>query len=69
MAPAGTPKPIIDKLNEEINKVISKPEVQASWNKRGAVSMVKSPAEFEQFLRADIQKWARIVQISGLKPQ
>jgi len=69
MAPAGTPKPIIDKLNEEINKVISKPEVQASWNRRGAVSMVKSPAEFEQFLRADIQKWARIVQISGLKPQ
>lgn len=69
MAPAGTPKPIIDKLNEEINKVISKPGVQASWNRRGAVSMVKSPAEFEQFLRADIQKWARIVQISGLKPQ
>jgi len=69
MAPAGTPEPIIDKLNEEINKVINKPDVQANWAKRGAVAMVKTPAEFAQFLRADIQKWARIIQISGAKPQ
>jgi tripartite-type tricarboxylate transporter receptor subunit TctC len=69
MAPAGTPKPVIDKLNAEINKVINKPEVQANWAKRGAVAMVKTPAEFDQFLRADIQKWARIIQLSGLKPQ
>ncbi|HXF87706.1 MAG TPA: tripartite tricarboxylate transporter substrate binding protein [Xanthobacteraceae bacterium] len=69
MAPAGTPKPVIDKLNAEINKVINKPDVQANWTKRGAVAMVKTPAEFEQFLRADIQKWARIIQVSGAKPQ
>jgi len=67
MAPAGTPKPVIDKLNAEINKVISKPEVAQAWAKRGAVAMVKTPAEFDTYLRADIEKWARIVRISGAK--
>src|SRR4029077_7208590 len=38
MAPTGTPKPIIDKLNAEINKVIAKPEVAAAWGKQGAVA-------------------------------
>jgi tripartite-type tricarboxylate transporter receptor subunit TctC len=69
MAPAGTPKPVVDKLNAEINKVINKPQVQAAWAKRGAVPMVKTPAEFGTYLRADIEKWARIVKISGAKAQ
>jgi tripartite-type tricarboxylate transporter receptor subunit TctC len=67
MAPAGTPKPIIDKLNAEINKAINKPEVVQAWAKQGAVAMVKTPAAFDSYLRADIEKWARIVKISGAK--
>ncbi len=67
MAPAGTPKPIVDKLNAEINKVLNKPEVTQAWSKQGAVALVKTPAEFDSYLRADIEKWARIVQISGAK--
>jgi tripartite-type tricarboxylate transporter receptor subunit TctC len=67
MAPAGTPKPIIDKLNAEINKAINKPEVTQAWAKQGAVPLVKTPAEFDSYLRGDIEKWARIVKISGAK--
>ena len=40
MAPAGTPKPIVDKLNAEINKAINRPEVKAAWDKQGAVPLV-----------------------------
>ncbi len=67
MAPAGTPKPVIAKLNAEINKIINLPDVKAVWEKQGAVPMVKSPEEFEKYLRADIEKWAKVVQLSGAK--
>jgi len=67
MAPAGTPKPIVDKLNAEINKVIARPDVKELWSKQGAVPMVMSPADFEKFLRADIEKWANVVKLSGAK--
>ncbi|HEX2654038.1 MAG TPA: tripartite tricarboxylate transporter substrate binding protein [Xanthobacteraceae bacterium] len=65
MAPKGTPKPIVDRLNTEINKVISRPDVKEFWAKQGAEPMVMSTAEFEAFLRRDIKKWAEVVRISG----
>src|SRR5437660_784402 len=61
MAPAGTPKAIVDKLNAEINKAITRSDVKEAWNKQGAVPLVMSPAEFEKYLRADIEKWADVV--------
>jgi tripartite-type tricarboxylate transporter receptor subunit TctC len=67
MAPVGTPKAIVDKLNAEINKVISKPEVAQAWAKQGAVALVKTPAEFDSYLRGDIEKWAKVVKLSGAK--
>lgn len=69
MAPAGTPKAIVDKLNAEINKVISKPEVTQAWAKQGAVALVKTPAEFDTYLRGDIEKWAKVVKLSGAKAE
>jgi tripartite-type tricarboxylate transporter receptor subunit TctC len=67
MAPAGTPKPVVDKLNAEINKVIARPEVKDAWAKQGAVPMAMSVAEFEKYLHADIEKWAKVVQAAGIK--
>jgi tripartite-type tricarboxylate transporter receptor subunit TctC len=67
MAPAGTPKPIVDKLNAEIGKIISRPDLQKMWAGQGAVAMLMSPAEFDKYLRADIEKWAHVVQVSGAK--
>jgi tripartite-type tricarboxylate transporter receptor subunit TctC len=69
MAPAGTPQPIVDKLNAEIAKVISRADVKASWDKQGAVPMVMSPAEFDALLRKDIEKWAGVVKAAGIKAQ
>jgi tripartite-type tricarboxylate transporter receptor subunit TctC len=67
MAPAGTPQPIVDKLNAEIAKVINRADVKENWAKQGAVPLMMSPAEFDKYLRADIEKWAKVVQKSGIK--
>jgi tripartite-type tricarboxylate transporter receptor subunit TctC len=68
MAPAGTPKPIVDKLNAEITRIVNSPEVKDAWARQGAVSMSMSTEEFARYMRDDIDKWARIVKISGARP-
>jgi tripartite-type tricarboxylate transporter receptor subunit TctC len=67
MAPAGTPKPIVDLLNAEVVKIISRADLQKTWAEQGAVSMIMSPSEFDKYLRADIAKWAHVVEVSGAK--
>ena len=67
MAPAGTPKEIVDKLSAEVHKVLARTDVRDAWAKQGAVPMVMSPAEFDKYLRADIEKWAEVVRLSGAK--
>ena len=69
MAPKGTPKAVVDKLNAEINKAINKPDILAAWSKQGAVPTTMTPAEFGAFLQRDIDKWAKVVQVSGAKVQ
>jgi tripartite-type tricarboxylate transporter receptor subunit TctC len=69
MAPAGTPTVVIDKLNSEINKVIERPDVKEAWDKQGAVPLRMSPAEFDKYLRADIEKWAQVIKVSGMQTQ
>ncbi|MFL5152778.1 MAG: tripartite tricarboxylate transporter substrate binding protein [Microvirga sp.] len=69
MAPAGTPQPIVDKLNAEIGKVLGRPELRDNWAKQGAVPMQMTPAEFGKYLRDDIEKWAKVVKLSGAKVQ
>jgi tripartite-type tricarboxylate transporter receptor subunit TctC len=65
MAPVGTPKPIVDKLNSEIKKILARSDVKENWAKQGAVPMTMSPDEFDRYLHADIEKWARVVKVSG----
>ena len=62
MAPAGTPKPIIDKLNAAVNALVKRPEIVKLWSEQGAVPMSMSPEEFDKFLRGDIVKWAEVVK-------
>ncbi len=69
MAPTGTPKDVITFLNTSINKVINLPAVKAAWLKQGAIPLVKTPEEFDAYLRKDIEKWAEVVRVSGAKVQ
>jgi tripartite-type tricarboxylate transporter receptor subunit TctC len=69
MAPKGTPKEVISFLNTAINKVINLPDVKETWLKQGAIPLVKTPEEFDAYLRKDIEKWANVVKVSGAKIQ
>jgi tripartite-type tricarboxylate transporter receptor subunit TctC len=69
MAPAGTPKPIIDKLNAAVNTAVKRPEIVKLWTEQGAVAMSMTPEEFDGLLRDDIVKWANVVKKFGDKAQ
>ena len=68
MAPAGTPRSIVERLNNEITRAANSAELKEAWARQGAVTMSMTSDEFGRFMREDIEKWARIVKISGAKP-
>ena len=67
MAPTGTPQPVIERLNAEITKVVNRPDVKKLWGEQGAQSMTMTVAEFNNYLKGDIAKWAKVVKISGAR--
>src|SRR5512147_1908119 len=67
MAPAATPRPVLERLNAEVNKVINAPEVKEAWGKQGAMPMGMTIDQFDKFLRAEIVKWAGVVKATGMK--
>jgi tripartite-type tricarboxylate transporter receptor subunit TctC len=67
MAPKNTPPAIVNRLNAEMTKIVSDPDVTQSWAKQGATAMKMTPAEFAKYMNEDIAKWAHIVKISGAK--
>jgi len=67
LAPAGTPKAIVERLNAEITRITSAPEMREAWAKQGATAMAMTTEEFGRYLREDIEKWARVVKLSGAK--
>ena len=67
MAPKGTPRDIVNRLNAEITKIQNRPDVRQEWAGQGALAMVQTPDEFGKYLAEDIIKWERIVKISGAK--
>jgi tripartite-type tricarboxylate transporter receptor subunit TctC len=69
MAPANTPKPILEKLNAAINIVVKRPDIVELWAKQGAVPMSMTTAEFDTYLRGDIVKWAAVVKKISEKTQ
>ena len=62
-------KGLLSKNDAEIAKLMAKPELIAAWDKQGAVPMKMSPAEFDDFLRKDIKKWADVVKTANIKAQ
>ncbi len=67
LAPVGTPKPIIGKLSEELARIMRIPEVRASLLAQGSEPAGSTPEEYAKFLRAEIDKWAKITKASGMR--
>ena len=62
MAPAGTPKPILDKLAAATSAFVKRPDIVKLWKEQGALPMAMTTEEFDKFLRGDIAKWAEVVK-------
>ena len=69
MAPAGTPQPIVTLLNTEINKILARADVVEAWTKQGATAMSMTPEQFGDYVQSEIDKWARVINANGIKPE
>jgi tripartite-type tricarboxylate transporter receptor subunit TctC len=69
VAPARTPAPIVQKLNDAINAVVIAPEMQAVLDKISARPKLGSPEEFAAFLAAETRKWSDVVRTAGIKAE
>ncbi|OGB00223.1 MAG: MFS transporter [Burkholderiales bacterium RIFCSPHIGHO2_12_FULL_61_11] len=67
MAPRGTPKAVVDKLNEAVSKISSQPDVKQLWTKQGAVPLLMTPEVFDKYARDDITKWSHVIKNAGIK--
>lgn len=67
LAPAATPKPVIEKLNTEMVKILRMPEITARLLAQGAEPIGSTPDEFTAFIRAEIDKWANLVKAANMK--
>ncbi len=67
MAPAGTPKAIVDRLNKEINAVLQSPEIQERIVKNAAETYTWSPEEYKKFVLGEIDRYREVVRQSGAK--
>ena len=69
LAPKGTPAAVVAKLNAEVSRITSNPELRRAWAAQGSTAMTMGVEEFGRYLDDDIAKWARIVKFSGAKPE
>ena len=67
MAPKGTPKAVVDKLNEAVSKISSQTDIKQQWAKQGAAPLVMNPVAFDKYLQDDIAKWAGVIKSANIK--
>ncbi|MFM8768971.1 MAG: tripartite tricarboxylate transporter substrate-binding protein, partial [Rubrivivax sp.] len=67
MAPKGTPAAIVNRLNAEISKITSNPELRRQWGAQGSAALTMGVDEFTKYLNDDIAKWANLVKSAGIK--
>jgi tripartite-type tricarboxylate transporter receptor subunit TctC len=68
LAPAGTPKDVLARLNSEAIRALRSPDVAGKLSSQGAEPAPGSPEEFATFIRGEIEKWAKVVKAAGMKP-
>jgi len=67
MAPGGTPRPIVDRLQDEINRALADPEVKQKLLVQGLEAHGGTAAEFGKFIEDETQKWGEVIRVAGLK--
>ncbi|MCC6531635.1 MAG: tripartite tricarboxylate transporter substrate binding protein [Burkholderiales bacterium] len=67
LASAGTPQPTIAKLNTELGRALAQPDVRSQYASGGLVATSSTPAAFDQFIRAEHEKWAKLIKSAGIE--
>ena len=68
MAPAGTPQPIIDRLNSEISTILARDDIQAAWHKQGAMPLIMTQPRFTTFMDGQVATWAKVIKDNHIAP-
>ena len=68
-APAGTPAPVVAKLNAEIDGILREPDVQAQLSRQGLTPVGGTPEHLANYVKQDLARWRRVVVEAGLKPE
>ena len=66
--PAGTPRPIVDRLNKEVSRIVALPDVRENFDIGGATPLSNTPEEFAAIIRAETAYWAKIIKDAGVAP-
>ena len=69
LAPAATPKPVVDKLSADANRALADSEVRSRMQALGADPSGNTPEEFARFIREDQAKWGKLMREAGIKPE
>jgi tripartite-type tricarboxylate transporter receptor subunit TctC len=69
LAPAGTPRPIVARLNKEVHKALAAPELNERLATEGAEPAANTPEEFAAFIKAEIVKWGKVAKAANIEPQ
>ena len=69
LAPAGTPKDVIAKLNAEVNKALAAPDVREKLTAAGIEPVGGTAAQFGSFIQSEMQRWAQVAQRAGIQPE
>lgn len=69
LAPAGTPRPVVDRLNAEVVRMLAQPDVRERFAADGTEFGANTPADFAAFLKIETEKWGKVVRDAGVKPE
>ncbi|MGZ5117654.1 MAG: tripartite tricarboxylate transporter substrate-binding protein [Burkholderiales bacterium] len=69
LAPAGTPRDIVTKVNADIGKFLARPDTASKMSSEGAIPSGSTPEEFGALIRSEIERWGTVVKATGAKPE
>jgi tripartite-type tricarboxylate transporter receptor subunit TctC len=67
LAPAGTPKPIIDRLNKELVSIVATPDFKTMMENNGAEPISNSPDQFATMIKSEVERYTKVVKAIGIK--
>jgi tripartite-type tricarboxylate transporter receptor subunit TctC len=68
LVPAGTPRPVVDRLHGAMVKALAAPDIKQKFAEQTVEISGSTPEAFDKYIRAEIAKWSKVVKASGAKP-